>query len=138
MARPDSQDRERRGVPRLSQRNDSGVMAWAAMVSAFAMISHLNGGEAIRGAPCLSHHHVRGLPGMRSRAAVVTMVVTLAAPGVMRRFGPARVIPGAYLASAGLHLVECGLLGTPNRGAAAVVLYLHISAAPVFISGFWS
>ena len=122
----------------MSQRNDSGVMAWAAAVSAVAMIAHLNGGKAIRDALYLSNYHVSWLPWMMIVTALVTMLVTLAASSAMRRFGPARVVPAAYLASAGLHLVECGLLGSPNRGAAAVVLYLHISAAPVFISGFWS
>ena len=120
----------------MSQRNDSGVMAWAAAVSAVAMIAHLNGGKAIRDALYLSNYHVSWLPWMMIVTALVTMLVTLAASSAMRRFGPARVVPAAYLASAGLHLVECGLLGSPNRGAAAVVLYLHISAAPVFISGF--
>lgn len=109
----------------------------AAMLCAGTVTGQLVAGKALRDTLFLTSLDVTSLPAM----LMATSVVSLALVGVYgrfaRRFSPATLVPASFVVSALLFLVEWTLRpATPT--AAAIILYLHISAAgPLLASGFW-
>jgi hypothetical protein len=56
----------------------------------------------------------------------------------MARFGPGRMVPALFAASAGLMLLEWALVAPAPR-VAAVVVFIHFNAlGALLVSGFWS
>ncbi len=109
-----------------------------ATLGACAMIANQVGGKATRDALFLTSYDVTSLPSMVILASVLSLGVVLGSARLMTRYGPARLVPGLFALSAGLHLAEWGLAYLEPR-AAAVALYLHLAAiGAVVISGFWS
>lgn len=110
----------------------------AALLSAALMIAQQVGTKATRDALFLSSFDAEDLPRVVIASAAASLVAVLAATRAFARFGPARVVPLAFTASAGLYAAEWALEGTSPR-AVAVVLYLHTSIfGALVISGFWS
>jgi hypothetical protein len=109
-----------------------------AVVTAVVMIAFQMAAKATRDALFLSSFDVSALPRMVMASAALSMVVALGAARWMTAVGPARLVPGAFAASAALLLVEW-LLVAEFRGLVAVLLYLHYGGlGAVLISGFWS
>lgn len=102
------------------------------------MIAAQIGGKAVRDAFFLSSYPVERLPAMVAAAAALSIVVSALAVKAMTRWGPRRVVPAAFAASAALQIGEWLLAGLDPR-LAAVAVFLHVAAlGPVLTSGFWS
>jgi len=109
-----------------------------ALVTATLTIAHQISGKATRDALFLSYYGVEALPKMVMGAAVVSFVAVVVMSRLLARFGPARVIPAAFGASA-LVFVAIWHLQATAPGPAAIALYVHMSVfGAVLISGFWS
>lgn len=110
----------------------------AALLSAALMIAQQVGCKATRDALFLSSFDAEDLPSVVIASAAASLLAVLAATRAFARFGPARVVPLAFAASAGLYAAEWALEDTSPH-AVAVVLYLHTSIfGALVISGFWS
>lgn len=110
----------------------------AVSITAGGMFAVHVGGRATRDALFLSNYPFSALPGMIMVTAVVALALAWFSTRLMVRWGPDRVVPAAFAASAALLIVEWGIafLSAP---VAAVVLYLHAGAfGALLISGFWS
>lgn len=112
--------------------------SWAATFAAAAMIAHQVSGKAARDTLFLDSFHFRQLPWVYVASALLTIFVALGAGATMRRLGPGRWVPPAYILSAALHLAESLMLLMGRTHLAAVILYLHMAIIPVLISAFWS
>ncbi|HSQ59712.1 MAG TPA: hypothetical protein VLT84_04690 [Acidobacteriota bacterium] len=112
--------------------------AGLAAATAFAMIAYQVGAKATRDALFLSSFPVSALPLMTITAAIVSIAMAFAAARALSRFGPERVIPIGFAASAILLLGEWALVRPWPRGA-AVAVYLHYAGlGALLISGFWA
>jgi ATP:ADP antiporter, AAA family len=111
----------------------AGAMGCAALMVAYQVAS-----KAARDTFFLSSFDFAHLPVMVGAASVVSIAVALLATRAIATYGPARVIPAGFGASAALMVGEWWL-STRSAGVAAVVVYLHVAAlAPALLSGFWS
>jgi len=118
----------------------SGEMRVArdAAIAASLMMAWQVAAKTIRDSLFLSAFDARTLPSMAVSAAVSAVFLAILSAKLLRRFGPLRVIPGAYLASAGMHAVE-RLLLPAFPGPVSAIVYLHVvSMGPVLLSGFWA
>ena len=117
---------------------DTAAAIRAAALVAGAMIAFLVAGRATREALFLATYGVRSLPRMDAAAAVAAIAAVVAISRPMARFGPGRVVPALFAASALLMLPEWALVASiPSAGA--VVFYFHITAlGAVLVSGLWS
>jgi hypothetical protein len=107
-------------------------------VTAAVTIAAQVGSKATRDATFLSAFDAAELPKAMLAAAVLSAVGVLAMGNLLGRFGPRRLVPLVFAASAIGFAVEWWLSGRMPRVAAAVV-YLHVAAlGPLLISGFWS
>ncbi len=121
----------------MPERHD-GAAATAGAICAAAMIANQVAGKAVRDALFLSLFPIERLPVMVIATAIVSIGAVIAMIRALARYGPARVVPIAFVASAALLLAEWGI-SRVSMGATAVSLYLHIGAiGSVLISGFWS
>ncbi|MGI9315765.1 MAG: hypothetical protein ACR2QW_00420, partial [bacterium] len=85
-----------------------------------------------------THFDVSQLPKIMMVSAAVSVVAVLQMSRLLSRFGPARVIPPLYLASALLLAIQWYMADTSPR-IAVIALYLHVAALnSILISGFWS
>lgn len=110
----------------------------AAIVVAVLMIAVHIAAKANRDAIFLSTFTITDLPRMMIAAAVVSILMVLVASKAMVRWGPQRLIPMAFGCSSVLYAGVWGLMQVAPM-AAAVMLYLHVTAIGVIlISGFWS
>jgi hypothetical protein len=111
----------------------AGALGCAALMVAYQVAS-----KAARDTLFLSSFDFARLPVMVAAASVISIGVALLATRAIATYGPARVIPAGFGASAVLMVGEWWL-ATRDVGVAAVVVYLHVAAlAPALISGFWS
>lgn len=110
----------------------------AATACAFAMITCQVAGKAVRDALFLSSFGIDALPRMIVGASLLTIVAVFFASRALVRFGPGRLVPGAFALSGGALLGIAGLAQNSER-AAALGLYLQMAAfGSVLISWFWS
>ena len=119
-----------------SDRTQSSILA--AAVTGAAAIAFQVASKATRDALFLHTFGARALPAMILATSLTAIAFAFLSARALTAWGPARVIPAAFVASAGLLLVEWGiaLWSTP---AAAVLVYLHCgSLGGLLISGFWS
>jgi len=111
----------------------AGALGCAALMVAYQVAS-----KAARDTLFLTSFDFARLPVMVAAASVISIGVALLATRAIATYGPARVIPAGFGASAVLTVGEWWL-ATRNVGVAAVVVYLHVAAlAPALLSGFWS
>ena len=120
-----------------AERETAAAIRAAAFVSG-AMIAFQMAGKATQNALFLSTFPVTTLPRVIVAAAAITIVAVVATSRMMSRFGPSRVVPALFLASAVLQLLEWALIAV-RPAVAAVAVYLHYYAlGALLISGFWS
>lgn len=110
----------------------------AATVTAAASIAFQVGSKATRDALFLSSFGAGSLPAMVMATAVLAIGFAFLSARALSAWGPERVIPAAFAASAALLMVEWVIsLWSPR--AAAVLVYLHCGClGGLLISGFWS
>lgn len=102
------------------------------------MIAQQVGTKATRDALFLSSFAPEDLPRVVIASAAAAMLAVLVATRAFARFGPARIVPLAFVSSAALYAAEWALQPSFPREI-AVVLYLHTSIfGALVISGFWS
>jgi AAA family ATP:ADP antiporter len=104
----------------------------------FAMITaEYVAGKAARDALYLAHLDVTTLPAMVIATSVASIVLVVASGRVSTRVAASKFVPGLFLLSAGLLLVQWVLAYEAPR-VAAVVFYLQISGlGPLLGSSFW-
>ena len=116
----------------------TGLLTAIAMTAATLMIAQHIAGKATRDALFLSNFDVADLPKAMMLGAAISVVAVLAMSRLLARFGPARLIPPLYVASALLLGVQW-LLADLMPKVSALALYLHVAALnSILISGFWS
>jgi len=120
------------------RQDDTTLLTLLGMVAATLMIAEHIAGKATRDTLFLVAFDAADLPKMMMASAVVSVAAVLAMSRLLARFGPARLIPGLYLASAVLLAGQWAVAGNAPR-VAAVALYVHVAALnSILISGFWS
>lgn len=109
-----------------------------AMLCSALMMAHQVAGKATRDALFLSAFPASNLPRMVIAAAVVSLLLGGAFSLLLTRFGPRRVVPGAFVLSAMIQVLAWHLQ-TRFLGPVAAGMYLHIVGfGAVLLSGFWS
>ena len=115
-----------------------GRAASAAAVAAAVIIALQLAGKATRDALFLSTFGVASLPPIVITAAILSAFLALLLARVMSRSRPGRLVARLYALSALLIMAEWALIG-PARPAAAVLVYLHLTAlGAILVSGFWA
>lgn len=111
---------------------------WLACVSALLIILQQVGGKAARDALFLSLYPAADLPKVAIFSALLAIVAVLSLSRLLVRFGPARVVPGAFILTALLFATEW-LLYSRAPGLVALLLYVHVATfGALVISAFWS
>ena len=124
--------------PMATRQGRTARAAFFALLSAVLMIAHQVGGKATRDAIFLSQFEVTQLPRILIVAATLSMLAVIVMSRLLSRYGPHRIVPGAFLASAALFVVNWILHGHyPQPAALALYLQMAVFGA-VLISGFWS
>jgi hypothetical protein len=119
------------GIPQTS-------LARQAVLAASFMMAWQVAAKATRDTLFLAVYEPSALPAAVGVSAIFSILIAILTARLMRSYGPARVIPGAYLAGALLHGVEYLLLPQFPRAIGAFV-YMHVmSLGPVLLSGFWA
>jgi len=118
--------------------NETRNAVLAATVTAAASIAFQVGAKATRDALFLATFGARALPAMVMATALLSIAFAFLSARALTAWGPGRVIPGAFAASAALLLVEWTVsLWLPQ--VVAVLVYLHYGClGGLLISGFWS
>lgn len=112
--------------------------ALIAGVTAGFMIAQQIAGKATRDALFLSHFAATELPKVIIAAAGVSVVAVALMSRLMGKLGPARLVPAAFVLSAGVFVAEWALLPIAP-GPSAWLVYLHLATfGAIVISGFWS
>ncbi len=110
----------------------------AATVTAAASIAFQVGAKATRDALFLSSFGIAALPAMVMATAILAIGFAFLSARALTAWGPGRVIPIAFGASAALLMIEWAISLWAAR-AAAVLVYLHCGClGGLLISGFWS
>jgi ATP:ADP antiporter, AAA family len=109
-----------------------------ALLTAAIMMAWQWAGKTTRDSLFLSVFPVSALPAMMGGAAVSSLLMAALNAALLRRFGPARVIPIGYLIGTVLHAAEWACLPEFPR-LVAIAVYLHVVAlGSVLLSGFWA
>jgi ATP:ADP antiporter, AAA family len=107
------------------------------MLCAAAVTAQFVSGRATRDALLLSSLDLAALPAMLMVTSAVSILFVAANGRAARRFPPTVLVPASFVASGVCFLLEAAFRSSAPT-AAAVILYLHISAAgPLLTSGFW-
>jgi ATP/ADP translocase len=110
----------------------------AATLAAAAMIAQQVIAKATRDALFLSHYPVVRLPLAIIAGAIVSGAVVVLVTRMIRRWGPARVVPAAFVVHALVMLVEW-VVALRFEPLVALVVYVHTaSVGATIISAFWS
>src|SRR6185369_13517787 len=83
----------------------SDLSVHAAALGAAALIAHQVGGKAVRDALFLSQFDVAGLASMVIVASVLSILIGVGGAKLMSSIPPGKVVPRAFLVSAGLLLL---------------------------------
>jgi ATP/ADP translocase len=106
--------------------------------AALVMLAQVLAGKAARDALFLASFGAEALPYAIAGAGIVSFAGALPVARALTRFGPARLVPGLFAASALLFVVEWTLIDATRRGVAAF-LYMHLAgASALLVSGFWA
>lgn len=107
------------------------------MLCAAIVAAEFVGGKATRDALFLTSLDATALPTMFIVTGLFSILLVAGYGRVGRRLRPAILVPGFFLASAVLFVLEWYLRPIAPT-ATAVVVYLHVSGAgPLLASGFW-
>ena len=116
-------------------RTNTLTLAWFC---AIFMIAQQVAGKAVRDALFLSSFSVTDLPKAVIIAAFFSLLAVFLMARLLYRYGPHRVIPVVFGASAVLFAAEWAIAFTAPR-VAAIALYMHLAVfGAILISGFWS
>src|SRR5262245_41867812 len=108
-----------------------------AMAAAAAVTAQFVSAKAVRDALFLTSLDLSALPSMVMATSVCSILLVIVNARIARRITPAALVPVSFTASGVLFLLEW-LFRVRAPSIAAVIVYLHISAAgPVLASGFW-
>ncbi len=114
-----------------------GAFAIAAGTVAL-LVAQQVASKAARDALFLGQWSVEYLPWAMLGSAAGSLLAAFGLTRILRRFGPARVIPGVLLVSCLLYLLEW-YLADRYRSAVAWSLYFHVATlGATTLSGFWS
>jgi ATP/ADP translocase len=114
------------------------MVVTVGMAVAALMIAQHIAGKATRDALFLSYFDVAQLPKLMMASAVLSVVAVVAMSRALARYGPARLIPGLFLASGAL-LAGQWVMAEFRPGLAAIAIYIHVAVLnSLVISGFWS
>src|SRR5689334_10574480 len=120
----------------MTSRSSRTVLS-TAMLCAAAVTAQFVSGRATRDALLLSSLDLAALPAMLMVTSAVSILFVAANGRAARRFPPTVLVPASFVASGVCFLLEAAFRSSAPT-AAAVILYLHISAAgPLLTSGFW-
>src|SRR5580704_16690934 len=109
-----------------------------ALLTAAIMMAWQWAGKTTRDSLFLSVFPPSALPAMMGGAALSALLMAALNAALLRRFGPARVIPVGYLIGTVLHAAEWALLPDFPRSV-AIAVYIHVVAlGSVLLSGFWA
>jgi AAA family ATP:ADP antiporter len=109
-----------------------------ALLAAAVMMAWQVAGKATRDSLFLSAFPATALPAMMGGAAISSILLAILNAALLRRYGPARIIPFGYLAGMILHAAEWALLPDAPR-LVAITVYIHVAAlGSVLLSGFWT
>jgi hypothetical protein len=112
--------------------------AWAAPLTAAALIAQQVGANATRDGLFLSFFAVQSLPYFMVGAAVLAILSAQLSGRLLARVGPARVVPVLFASNALLFVAEWLILAQQPRIATAL-LYVHTSVlGAIAISSYWS
>lgn len=121
-----------------THRDPTDAAVGAATFAAAAMIAQQVGSKAARDALFLQNFDVDLLPRALGAAALLAIPTVLIATRLLGRFGPARLVPWAFAASAALQAALAGLIAV-RPALAAALFYFHVACfGAVLVSGFWS
>ncbi|HLQ67197.1 MAG TPA: HEAT repeat domain-containing protein [Candidatus Limnocylindrales bacterium] len=110
----------------------------ALLATATAMIAYQVGARATRDAYFLTNFPVTMLPAMMMATSVLAVALAYASTLALTRWGPERVVPAAFAASAGLLLLAWAV-SLVSHHVAAVLVYLHYGCfGALLVSGFYS
>lgn len=125
-------------MPAPMEQDRTHAAVRAATFAAAAIIAQQVGAKAARDALFLQNFDVDLLPRVLGAAALLAIPTVLVSSRLLGRFGPARLVPWAFAASAVLQCVLAALI--PMRpGLAAVLFYFHVACfGAVLVSAFWS
>jgi ATP:ADP antiporter, AAA family len=119
-------------------RSSASRAALFATICAVTLIAVQVGGKATRDAMFLSTFGIAALPTMLMISAVIAVASIPLAARAMTAFGPSRLVPAAFAASAALLLGEWAAAREFPR-VSAIAVYLHVgSLGSVLVSWFWS
>jgi ATP:ADP antiporter, AAA family len=119
----------------ISSANRAGLLA---AVCAGVMIAQQVGAKATRDALFLSTYGIAALPTMLIVSAAISVGIIPIVGRALQKWGPSRLVPPVFAASATLTMGEWALTASMPR-LAAVLVYLHVgSLGSVLISWFWS
>jgi ATP:ADP antiporter, AAA family len=107
------------------------------MLCAATVTGQFVAGKALRDTLFLTSLDVTSLPAMLIGTSVVSLLLLALYGRFASRLVPAVLVPASFAISSGLFIAEWFLRPAAPM-VAAIVLYLHISAAgPLLASGFW-
>jgi len=117
--------------------SDLRIPMLLAMAGTGAMIAHQVAAKAARDGFFLQRFEPTDLPKMVVLAALLSIAMAVAFSRASERFGPGRLVPWSFIASALLHAAEW--LWMPHASRAVVVFfYLHVvGLGAILLSGFW-
>ena len=119
----------------ISSANRAGLLA---AFCAGIMIAQQVGAKATRDALFLSTYGIAALPTMLIVSAAISVGIIPIVGRALQKWGPTRLVPPVFAASAALTMGEWALTASMPR-LAAVLVYLHVgSLGSVLISWFWS
>jgi hypothetical protein len=119
----------------ISSANRAGLLA---AVCAGIMIAQQVGAKATRDALFLSTYGIAALPTMLIVSAAISVGIIPIVGRALQKWGPSRLVPPVFAASAALTMGEWALTASMPR-LASVLVYLHVgSLGSVLISWFWS
>lgn len=108
------------------------------MAAAAFMLAHQVAGKAARDALFLAQFSPRDLPKMVVCGALAAILLSFGFSRLLALVGPRRLVPVAFLMSAGLHAAEWVAMPLAPE-AAAVAVYLHIvGLGAILLAGFWA
>src|SRR5215203_1870440 len=108
------------------------------MLTSALVIASQVGGKSLREGLFLSTFAVKDLPWAMLASALFAIPIVLLVSRLMTRFGPDKLTPGLFVASATLSMVEWALLSQLPK-AMALLVYFHVSiGGALSVSAFWS
>ena len=125
-------------MPAPLEHDRTDVAVRAATFAAAAIIAQQVGAKTARDALFLQNFDVDLLPRLLGAAALLAIPTVLLSARMLGRYGPARIVPWAFGASAILQAM-LAMLVMVRPGLAAVLFYFHVACfGAVLVSGFWS